>query len=425
MWMKNSYFVIALLFVMFFIKSGNAQNGLSSPYSGFGFGKVNNNVSMTSHSMGGLSYALQNPYYINFKNPASYIAFDSLSFIADAAFSMISTTLKTNEKTQKYMMARPNYLAIGLPLTKHWRTSAGILPYSDMGYTILNNTTDLNGNKSYTYEGDGGLMQLFWGNAFKLYRGLSIGVNASYMFGRMTSLRTVEIEGSNFFNTSVNNSTNVDGIYLSGGIQYFFDIKEKHRFGLGAVYENTAYLWARQNELITIFQGTYDNMTGLDTISNIVGAKGNMIVPQSIGGGFSYSYNNQLLFGADVTWQNWEKYRLMGKSDSLKNAWTINVGAQYTPNPLSSKYMSRINIRAGVKYSTGYFAVQGKPVDELGVAFGLGFPLKGTNSNSSLNILIEYGQWGTLKKNVISENYIKLSFNFILQEKWYQRVKLE
>lgn len=53
MWMKNSYFVIALLFVMFFIKSGNAQNGLSSPYSGFGFGKVNNNVSMTSHSMGG------------------------------------------------------------------------------------------------------------------------------------------------------------------------------------------------------------------------------------------------------------------------------------------------------------------------------------------------------------------------------------
>ena len=305
---------------------------------------------MTSHAMGGLSYALQNPYYINFKNPASYIAFDSLSFIADAAFSMISTTLKTDAKTQKYMMARPNYLAIGLPLTKHWRTSAGILPYSDMGYTILNSVTDVNGNKSYTYEGDGGLMQLFWGNAFKLYRGLSIGVNASYMFGRLTSLRTVEIGGSNFFNTSVNNSTNVDGIYLSGGIQYFFDIKEKHRFGLGAVYENTAYLWARQNELITIFQGSYDNMTGLDTISNIVGAKGNMIVPQSVGGGFSYSYNNQLLFGADVTWQNWEKYRLMDKSDSLQNAWTINIGAQYTPNPLSSKYMSRINIRAGVKY---------------------------------------------------------------------------
>jgi hypothetical protein len=44
-------------------------------------------------------------------------SFDSLSFTADAAFSVFSTTLKTNScASQKNSRARFDYLAIGIPM---------------------------------------------------------------------------------------------------------------------------------------------------------------------------------------------------------------------------------------------------------------------------------------------------------------------
>ena len=113
-----------------------AQNEISSPYSNYGIGLVNSCTPSALTALGGTAYAMQNPFMINFRNPASYVAFDSLSFIADASFSVHANTLKIDTLTQKSAIAHPNYFTIGLPVTKHWRTSAGILPYSDLARSI-------------------------------------------------------------------------------------------------------------------------------------------------------------------------------------------------------------------------------------------------------------------------------------------------
>ncbi len=404
-----------------------AQNNISSPYSGYGVGLLDNVTSAPLAAMGHVSYAMQhNTGYINFRNPASYAAFDSLSFIADAAFSIISSTLKTDELSQKTTYARPGYLTIGLPVTKHWRTSAGILPFSKLGYAILDKQeVDNIGKVEYTYKGDGGLMQLYWGNAFKLCKGLSIGLNVSYIWGRLSSIRTIAFSGENYANSLIDNYIHVDGIHLSAGAQYFVNIKENHRLGLGAVYENTAYIWAKENSLVLNYEGEATASTSYDTVANIIGNKGNMRIPQSVGGGLSYSFKNKILVAADVTWQNWSKYSLMGQKDSLQDAINVSVGVQYTPNPTSSKVYKRLNIRAGARYSTGYIRIKDTPISEFSVALGLGIPLKTATSQSSINIMMEYGQMGTLANDLIKENFFRLTFNFVLHEKWYQRVKLE
>lgn len=417
---------IILFFAAMFCGQIVAQNAVNSPYSRLGIGVVNYTAPTSLSALGGTAYAMQHPYFVNFRNPASYVAFDSLSFIADAAFSVVFNTLKTTDLSQRSTYARFDYLAIGLPLTKHWRTSAGIIPFSDMGYITKqqNEITNI-GPSTYTYSGDGGLMQLYWGNAFKICKGLSLGLNASYIFGRLTSIRTVEISGKNFFNTTIDNSTQIDGIYLSGGLQYFGTVKDKHKLGVGVVYENSAYIWARENEFITIFEGAANNITGKDTLLNVAGRRGSLKLPQSVGGGISYNYNDHLLVGVDVTWQNWQQYRLMGEADVLKDALISSIGIQYTPDPTSPKYIKRVNIRAGARYSSGYLTFRDAAVPEMTFTLGFGFPLKGFNSHSSVNVMFEYGKIGNLKQNIISEDYYKLSFNFILQEKWYQRVKLE
>lgn len=426
MFRNKSNLLLFLLLSMFSLQLLQAQNVISMPYSGIGVGIVNKGSNGILNGMGGTSYAMQNPYYVNFRNPASYAAFDSLSFVADAAVSIFSSTLESGKTVQKNTYARPDYIVIGLPVTRHWRTSVGIIPFSSIGYDMIDSRTMSNiGNISYEYSAKGGINQLYWGNAFRICKGLSIGLNASYMFGSAYYNSNTEFEDGYFYNTHINDAFHLDGIYLTGGLQYFFNVKEKHRLGLGVVYSNTAYIWAKENLLINYYTGPYSTVTTYDTAFSDNSARGALNIPQSVGGGFSYSYKDVFIVAADVTWNNWAEYQFMGHGDSLKNSITASLGAQYTPDPLSPKFLKRLALRIGARYSTGEFILRNKPITEFGVNVGLGIPLNTFNTHSSINVMFEYGKMGTIEKDLIRQNYFRFTLNFTLQEKWYQRMKLD
>ena len=82
--------ILSAIFVVAFCIYAHAQNEISTPYSKYGYGLPSNITSGAYDAMGKVGYAVQHPHLINFKNPASYVAFDSLSFIADASFSIYS-----------------------------------------------------------------------------------------------------------------------------------------------------------------------------------------------------------------------------------------------------------------------------------------------------------------------------------------------
>lgn len=418
--------VLSAILAIAFCVCASAQNEISNPYSKYGYGLPSNVTSGAYDAMGKVGYAMQHPHLINFKNPASYVAFDSLSFIADAAFSIYSSTLKTSDVTQKTTFARPSYITIGLPLTRHWRTSAGILPFSNLGYNIADSKLLYdNVTATYNYKGSGGLLQLYWGNAFKICKGLSIGLNASYLFGRLNYTKSAEFDGSYFFHTMVDNTTQVDGLYLSGGIQYFATVKGIHTIGFGLVYENSAFIKTRNRILTYNYEGTGTSASLNDTMAYSEN-KGKMQTPQTLGGGFSYQYRDKWLVTADVTWQDWAHYYLNGNnSGTLQDAITISAGLQYVPNSASTNYLNKIRFRAGFRYCTGQIYVNDRSINDFSVSVGLGFPLKLYNNNSSMGILFEYGQMGTLQNELLRENYFRFSLHFTLQEKWYQRVKLE
>ncbi|MCL2245509.1 MAG: hypothetical protein FWC10_00100 [Lentimicrobiaceae bacterium] len=423
---KTLLFFFAFLMLSIF---GVAQNDINSPYSGFGVGNLSPRTNTALSSMGGVGYALQNPYYINFKNPASYAAFDSLSFIGELAFNITNHKLKTNTEEYKGTVAQLDYLAIGLPVLKVWRTSVGIMPYSDIGYNIIdkhNNT--IFGEVTNKYQGSGGIQLLYWGNAFKLCTGLTLGVNLSYLFGRITTMRFAEYELSNSFNTLTHSFRHIDGMQITAGIQYHTTIKEKHQLGIGAVYENAIKVWSKENLLVLKYYESYSPNGYFDTTKVKIGEnalKSTMKMPQSAGIGLSYGYKEKLLLGIDFTWQNWKKFSMTETKNAFKNNLVTAIGIQYVPNVLSSKYYNKINFRAGTRISTGYIILNDNPISEFAVSVGLGLPIRTINTRSSINIMFEYSKLGTIKNNLILQNQFKLSFNFILQEKWYQRRKLE
>jgi len=422
-------FLLFLSFFMFGV-SCMAQNEINSPYSSFGVGNISPRTNNIISAMGGAGYALQNSYFINFKNPAAFAAFDSLSFIADLAFSVVNQRIKTNLQSQSGTFAQLDYLAIGLPVLKMWRMSAGIMPYSDVGYGIIDTyeKDTVFGKVTNTYKGIGGIQMLYWGNAFKVCKGLTAGMNLSYLYGTINTLSFAEYSVDNMFNTMISNFRYLDGIYISGGVQYNTTVKEKHNIGLGVVYENAIKVWSKENRIVLAYFGPYSPNLAFDTVINNTGKDAEIStvkLPQVAGAGISYGYKDQLLAAVDFTWQNWKKFSMSNTKDSLQDNFITALGVQYVRNPASSKYYQKINFRLGTRFSTGYFVVKNHPITEFAVSFGLGFPLKTLTTSSSLNVMFEYGRSGTLKSNLILQNYFKLSFNFILQEKWYQRRKLE
>jgi hypothetical protein len=421
---KQTIWMIVLCWLCFFF--AQAQNEIRMPYSSYGIGSVNHYSNGILDGMGSVSYAMQNPYYINFRNPASYAAFDSLSFIADAAASIYYSKLSQESYTQKNSYAKPNYLAIGLPVTRHWRTSVGIKAFSTIGYEIETTKNIANvGEVSYTYSGNGGINQLYWGNAFKICKGLSIGLNVSYMFGTLFSTNNAEFYDNTILNTFINDAYLLDGIYLEGGLQYFFNIGEKHKIGLGAVYSNTAYIWAKEKLLINSYSGSFISTSIYDTVLYKDDLRGTLNIPQSIGAGLSYTFKDKLTVAADVTWQNWANFKFMKPCDSLQNTVMASLGAQFIPDPTSNKFFKKMAFRVGGRYSSGELLLRNKPISEFGVCLGIGVPLTTFNTHSSINILFEYGRTGTLINDLIRQDYFRFSFCFTLQERWYQRVKLD
>ena len=421
-----------LFFLTLFLLSvfGVAQNDINSPYSGYGVGNLSPRTNIVSASMGGVGYAIQNPYYINFKNPAAFAAFDSLSFIGDLAFNCTNQNLKTQKQSQSGSFAQLDYLAIGLPILPVWRTSAGIMPYSDIGYNIIDTLSKEHfGNITNQYKGEGGLMLLYWGNAFKVCKGLTMGLNIAYLFGTINKISFAEYDDlEQSFNTLTSNFRHLDGIQISGGIQYNTTINEKHHLGIGAVYENALKVWSNENRLVLNYTNQYSPNLSFDTLEVRIGKnalKSNVKMPQIIGGGISYGYKDKLWVATDVTWQNWKKFSMTNTKDSLKNNFISAIGIQYIPNSMSSKYYNRISFRLGTRISTGYIILNNHAISEFAVSVGLGLPFRTLTYRSSINIMFEYSKLGTLKDNLILQNYYKLSFNFILQERWYQRRKLE
>ncbi len=68
-----------------------------------------------------------------------------------------------------------------------------------------------------------------------------------------------------------------------------------------------------------------------------------------------------------------------------------------------------------------YLELKEHRINEFGLTFGAGFPLKG--QQSMINLGVEIGQRGTINYGLIKENYIRISLGFSFYERWFLRSK--
>ena len=400
--------------------TAHSQTRISSPYSRYGVGDLQNNIYLRNISMGGISIGYRNSNCVNYSNPASYTAIDTNSFVFESGLNSQSSHLSTTDLSQNSNYSSLSYLVFGFPVTKWWKSSLGLLPFSSVGYKISDfQTMPEVGRKNCIYEGSGGLNQFYWGNAFQI-KNFSFGFNTSLIFGYLNKTSTEEYPDSiNYLDLSLSNSTRVTDFLFNYGAQYQKTFKNGFQFCIGLVYSASTKLAAKQDSFAyTYISAGAGYQTIRDTIVNSDNTKGKIVLPQSFGGGFSLGKKDKWLVGMDYQMQDWSKFSLFGEKDSLKNSWTTSIGAEFIPNNSSlTGYWKKVRYRVGARYSQTYLDLRNTQLNDYSVSFGLGLPLK--RSKTMINIGFEAGQRGTTSNNLIKDQYARVILSLSLYEFWF------
>jgi hypothetical protein len=107
-----------------------------------------------------------------------------------------------------------------------------------------------------------------------------------------------------------------------------------------------------------------------------------------------------------------------------KNSERFAIGMEYNPfNTRKNLKMKRFSLRAGANYNSSYMEINNVPIVTKALTFGAGIPLR--KELTLINLSFEYGENGTLKNNLIKENYFLMHINITLHDLWFIKPKYD
>ena len=416
------------LLLMMVTGTAIAQNNTNSPYTRYGYGDLSDQSFGNSKAMGGIAFGLRDGAQINPTNPASYTAIDSLTFLFEGGVSLQNMNisgggLKLNAKNASF-----DYLAMQFRLAPWMAMSVGLLPYSNVGYTVSDSQTTDNGLAySRSFTGDGGLHQLYVGAGVKVLKNLSVGVNASYFWGDLTRTRSVifpQMSSSTYYSYNRQMAVSISDYKLDFGVQYTQELNKKHSFTVGAIYSPKHKLNNDYNSTIQVGSSTTEKMDAT------------LELPNTFGVGFTYNYDKRLTLGMDYSLQQWSKTEFGIATNDINvrqdfeetyaycDRTKISVGAEYIPNLIGRSYFAHIKYRLGAYYTTPYYKIDGKKASrEYGVTAGFGLPVP--RSRSILSISGQFVRVKGLETNMVNENIFRVSIGLTFNERWFFKRRVE
>ena len=396
------------------------NNNTSSPYSRFGMGDLQTYGFGRSAAMGGASLASRYNQQINLSNPASYTAIDSLNFMFEFGINGTYSKFSNDLGTAKTNNINFQYFAMKFQIADWMAASIGLVPFSDMGYTVdVNEEIDNVGAVLTQYYGAGTVSDAFLGLAVEPFNNLSIGVNLNYMFGKLNHNAEVHfLDAADFYGMQQYGDFRLSDFGLDFGVQYTLPLKNDKYIVFAAVLENkpeyTSYV-----SNITQKNLSSGNTIDRDTLFFVEEDKAVIKMPLTYGGGISFAKKNVYEINVDYFHQSWSDALFFGsKSKFLTDLNKFAVGGEWIPNKFSIRsYISKIAYRAGFKYEGTYLEFDGQQINNYGISFGVGLPIY--RSNSTVNIAAEFGKRGTTQNGLVLENYARLNFSVNLYDLWF------
>jgi hypothetical protein len=443
------FITLLLAVIVFQVKAQQTTATTSSPYSRYGLGLLTSQALPQNIGMGGLGAAVNNFsgfYNVNPVNPASYGALP-LTVIDAGIYGNITTLSQTQSNgsnlTQSNGNFRFDHVNFAFPVTRHSALSFGLQPYSQMGYNYKTTQKNLGTNSvadtnavNYIYSGNGDLSKAYIGYGFGIGKHLLVGANASYIFGKLQQYSSTEIPTLyGTLDSRVENSYSIGGGSYDLGAQYTIDLAPTKHVILG--YSTTLSSSLNSQYTYIVSQYDYDGSGNenipLDTLNNTQTPKTKLKIPMTNHFGVTYMSDGKYLVGAEYTSANWSSFSIGGVNQGLQNSKTYNLGGQITPNINAlNNYWATLDYRLGFIYNQSYVNVNNATnntntsINSYSVTFGLGLPLAPTNTSFyKINFAAEVGRQGTLNNGLVRENYVNLHLSFTLNDRWFQKYKIQ
>lgn len=416
-------------------------NGSNSSYSRFGLGTLADQSQGFNRGMGGVGIALHQGNRVNMQNPASYATIDSLSFILDVGTSLSAGHIKSGGKSVNVKNCSLDFVNAGLRLRRGLGLSFGFVPFSTIGYNFYNErivtndqTTTQPIKTTSSYSGDGGLHQAYIGLGWQPVGNLSIGANASFLWGTYShsmSQSFTEGETSSSAYSGLNSVHNAD--------------LKTYKIDLGAQYpvRLTANDWLTLGVTVGLghkikSDATLTRYTSVGDSTQVT-ASSPFDLPYTYGGGLAWQHKNTLVVAADYRMEQWSDCRTpqsgtadgeltyTGMKGSYKNRSRVAAGMQYTPDPTDKHYLKRVQYRLGANYSTPYLRVNGSDgPSEMTLSAGVGLPITNQiNNRSMVNVNLQWLRRKPSSTNLISENYFMVNVGLTFNENWFMKFKIQ
>ena len=413
-----------------------AQGTSSSPYSFFGIGEQYSPRTSENSAMGGIGVAFNHYKYLNFTNPAA------IAFLRETTYSVgilnNDLTLKTVDTKQNSVSTSLNYIALGFPIGKKAGFAFGLQPLSSVSYSLSNNDFDEDENLSAItlYSGQGGVNRVYGTFGIQISKSLAIGIEADYSFGTIENSITNKRDNVSLASKYKEESV-IRGGAITLGSQYQKMFKSNLYFNAGATLKLGNDLNTTGNEYLYSLVGSGATDIARDTIyANEISGKYKLPMKSIIGLGLG----KRDKWHVGVEYQNQDALQPEGFTNITNSSYNyeksnrISLGGFYLPkiNSISS-YWERVTYRAGLRIEKIGLAVDGTgtganftSIDDFGMSFGLGLPLK---QLSTVNLALEYGKRGTTSNNLIEENYFNVRLSLSLtasgQQGWFRKRKID
>lgn len=433
---------LCLVFLAFLALNIDAQEGTTSPYSFYGIGSLKFKGTVENRSMGGLSIYTDS-IHVNLRNPASFAGNNMkvyneesrvVKFTVGGQYS--STNLKTSSASDKAKATTFDYLALSVPMGK-FGLGFGLLPYTSVGYKLesnqIVNSEEVLGSR---FRGEGGVNKVFLALAYQINKDLSIGVDASYNFGKITNSViqfSYDDDGDLLtYQSREVNESELSGLSFNMGLSYKKMISNKLQLISGLTYTLKSDITSRNERVFSTV--AVSGLTSQEAVVNEITAdlasqgldKTELTLPSKTAIGVGIGEPRKWFVGAEYTLLKASKFsnRLfdVNPNSSFEDASTVSIGGFYIPKYNSfNRYWKRVTYRAGVRYENSGLKINNESINEFGISFGVGLPVGRMFSNANLGF--EFGQRGTTSQNLVQENFFNFQLSLSLNDRWFVKRK--
>lgn len=431
----------ALLFVMLFpVLEAAAQDeayNAYSPYSMFGIGELSKPGTAWNKSMGGVGIASRNKKYINILNPAAVTAREAKEFKADFGLAQGNRIYRQGDYKSANNTFNIYDFVISFPVYKSLAMYAGFTPYSDLGYSVSSTVTDPDlvgvvGNLETLSEGYGDLSNIFVGIGFSPVKGLSAGVEYSHIFGRLDKVNILSFSNSSYRSINSGYVLDLKADTFKFGLQYDFPVAKKVSVTVGATYKLSARLKGNVVDYeYNVISSVVD--TSRSVVTKLSKSGEAVRLASEFGVGINVHEGDKWMAEINYVNSDW-KSSGMDKVPGFANVGNAAFGASsyqslcagfsIIPNENDIRYYrKRITYRAGAYWDQAYCTLDGMNINAFGLTFGVTLPVKWSMSGVTLGI--DAGQRGSLKGNLIKENYVNFNIGINICDIWFLKYKYD